>query len=114
MVKNLNDYVRDNSKFLRLEDGEFFEGVYVAYKVVTSKFDPDKETVVYKLRYDDGKETYFQTASVAVAKTLGKLKGGEKIIIKRHGIGTNTKYDISSPDITVTPEEMEPDQDIAF
>lgn len=113
-MKTLNDFVKDNSKFLRLDDGEIFEGFYMAYKITSSQFDPEKETVVYKLRYEDGKDVYFQTASVAVAKILGKLKGGEKIKIKRDGSGTKTKYHISSPDIQIAPEELEPDQDIVF
>lgn len=113
-MKNLNDFVRDNSKFLRLEDGESFEGFYLTFKVTGSKYDPEKETVIYKLRYEDGKEVYFQTASVAVAKTFGKLKGGEKIKIKRKGAGTNTQYLISSPDLQISPEELEPDQEIQF
>lgn len=114
MSKSLSDFVKDNSKFLRLDDGEVFEGSYVGYKVTGSQFDPDKETVVYKFRYQDGKEIYFQTASVAVAKTLGKLKGGENIKIKREGAGTKTKYHISSPDIQISADELEPDQEIQF
>ena len=109
-MKNLNDYVKDNSKFLRLANGETFEGTYVTYKVTGNKFDPEKETVIYKLRYDDGKETYFQTASVAVAKIFGKFKGGEAVKIKRQGEGTNTKYQITSPSIEIHPDELEPDE----
>ena len=62
----------------------------------------------------DGKEIYFQTASVAVAKTFGKFKGGELIKIKREGSGTNTKYFITSPEIKIEDHELEPDQDIQF
>lgn len=114
MSKNLNEFVKDNSKFLRLDDKESFEGTYVTFKVTGSQFDPDKETVVYKLRYPDQKEVYFQTASVAVAKAFGKLKGGELIKIVREGSGTKTKYHISSPDLQVSAEDLEPDQDIQF
>jgi len=114
MTKTLNDFVKDNSKFLRLSNGETFEGTYVGYKVVGSKFDPEKETVIYKLRYQDGKEIYFQTASVAVARVFGNFKGGERIKIKREGEGTNTKYLISSPEIHISPEEMNPDEDVDF
>lgn len=113
-MKNLSEYVRDNSKFLRLESGEVFEGTYVTYKIMGNKFDPEKETVVYKLRYDDGKDAYLQTASVAVAKAISKLKGGERLRIKREGAGTQTKYIISSPDIQISPEELEPDQEVQF
>ena len=99
--KTLNDYVRDNSKFLRLADGESFEGTFVAYKVTASTFDPDKETVVYKLKYKDGKETYWQTVSAAVAKAFSKLKGGEAVSITRKGEGSSTRWDIKSPEATI-------------
>ncbi len=114
MEKSLHDYVKDNSKFLKLEDGEAFEGTYIGFKVTGSKFDPEKETVVYKVKYADGKEVFFQTASVAVARVLGKFKGGELIRIKRKGTGTNTKYEITSPDITVTEDELQPDDEVPF
>ena len=114
MSKNLSDFVKDNSKFLRLDNGEIFEGFYSGFKVTTSQFDPEKETVVYKFKHPDGKEIYFQTASVAVAKTFSMFKGGEKIKVRRDGSGTKTKYHISSPEIQILPEELEPDQDIQF
>lgn len=113
-MKTLNDFVKDNSKFLRLQDKEVFEGNYVTFKVTGSTFDPSKDTVVYKLKYKDGKEVYFQTASVAVARTFGAMNGGEKICIKREGSGTQTKYLITSPDIQIHPDELQPDEDIDF
>lgn len=113
-MKTLNDFVKDNSKFLRLANNEVFEGTYVTFKITGNKFDPEKETVIYKLRYLDGKEIYLQTASVAVAKTFGSMKGGEKVIIKREGSGTQTKYIITSPDIQIHPDELQPDEDIDF
>lgn len=112
MAKTLNDFVKDNSKFLRLQDGESFEGIYVAFKVTPSTFDPEKETCIYKLKYEDGKEIYWQTASVAVARVISKYKGGEAINIKRQGSGTKTKYVISSPDITVDDSELQPDEEL--
>lgn len=112
--RTLNDFVKDNSKFLRLANGESFEGVYRGYKITSNQFDPEKETVVYKLEYTDGKPAFFQTASVAVARVLGKFKGGETVKIVRHGEGTKTKYEIKSPDIQITEEEMQPDEDVPF
>jgi hypothetical protein len=112
--KTLNQFVKDNSKFLRLADGESFEGAYVGYKIATNSYDPEKEMVVYKLRYEDGKEVFWQTASCAVAKLFSKFKGGEKIVITRHGELTNTKYEIKSPDIKITKDELEPDEEVPF
>lgn len=111
--KTLSQFVKDNSKFLRLADGESFDGSYVGYKITTNNFDPDKEMVVYKLRYaDDGKEVFWQTASCAVARLFSKFKGGEKIIITRHGALTKTKYEIKSPDIKIEKDELEPDEEL--
>lgn len=112
MTKTLNDFVKDNSKFLKLEDGETFKGRYMAFKVTTSKFDPEKETCVYKLAFEDGKEVYFQTASVAVARTFSKFTGGEKVSITRHGTGNKTSYEIKSPEIHLTDDELQPDEEL--
>lgn len=116
MSKTLNDYVRDNSKFLRLANGESFKGSFVGYKVTTNTFDPEKEIVVYKLKYDDGKEVFWQTASTAVARAFSKLKGGEVIQITRHGEGNATKWDIKSPEavIDVDADDLAPDQEVPF
>lgn len=107
MSKSLGEFVKDNSKFLRLSDGECFEGIYRTFKVVPSTFDPEKETCVYKLEYPDGKVTFFQTSSIVVAKTFSKFKGGETVKITREGEGNKTKYKISSPDIKVSDEDEE-------
>jgi hypothetical protein len=112
MSKNLNDFVKDNSKFIRLDDGESFEGTFKSFKVVSSQFDPEKETVVYKLAYLDGKESFWQTSSVRVAKLFSKFKGGEIVKITRHGKGNETKYEISSPDIKIEKEEIGPDDEV--
>jgi hypothetical protein len=113
MGKTLNDYVKDNSKFLRLADGESFEGTFVAYKVTASTFDPEKETVVYKLKYKDGKETYWQTASAAVAKAFSKFKGGEAVSITRKGDGPSTRWDIKSPEAGIDVDsDLAPDEDV--
>ena len=112
MNETLTKFVKDNSKFLRLSDGETFTGTYVACKVTQSTYDPEKETVVYKLRYDDGKDVYWQTGSCAVAKLFSKFKGGEKISITRHGELTKTKYEIKSPDIQISRDELEPDEEL--
>jgi len=105
MDKTLNDFVKENSKFLRLSNGESFEGVYRGYKVAASTFDPEKDTCNYKLEYPDGQAVFFQTSSVAVAKTFSRLTGGEMIKIVRDGSGNKTKYHITSPDLEVSEVE---------
>ena len=114
MSKSLNEFVKDNSKFLKIDDGETFEGNYLGYKVATSQYDPDKEVVIYQLEFPDGKKVFWQTGSTAVARVISNFKGGEKIKITRHGTGTGTKYDISSPDVVISKDELTPDEEIPF
>jgi hypothetical protein len=112
--KTLTQFVKDNSKFLRLSDGESFTGSYVGYKISANSYDPEKEIVVYKLKFEDGKEVFWQTASCAVAKLFSKFKGGEKVVITRHGDGTQTKYEIKSPEVMISKDELEPDEEVPF
>lgn len=96
MSESLEDFVKKNSKFLRLNDGEEFTGTYMGFKVVPNSFDPDKDTVLYKLAYEDGQEISWQNGSTKVAREISPMEIGTKIIIKRTGEGTkNTKYEIS-------------------
>jgi len=116
MPKSLDKYARENSKYLMLTDGETFEGTYIGYKIVPSRFDPDKETVIYGLKYTTGETTNFQSSSTFVAKTLSKLSDGDTVKITRKGTGTNTKYTITSPALAVAPTpvaepELQPDED---
>ena len=103
-MKTLDDFIKENSKFLKLEDGGSYEGYYKGFKVVPNKYDPDKEQVVYKLEDKEGRGIYFQTASVAVAKAFNKLGKGGFFKITRHGVGTSTSYEISIPEDFSKPE----------
>ena|SRR3990167_8628917 len=114
-MSSLDDFIKKNSKFLKLGEGESFEGIYEAHKTSPSTFDPEKETVVYTLRYMDGHKIFWQTSSVKVARFISKLDPGNKLKIKRIGTGTNTKYEISSPDILeIDDSELKPDDEVPF
>ena len=112
MSKTLDQYAKENSKFLTLGDGEKFEGYYVAYRIVPNSFDPEKETIVYKLKHKTGEFTYLQSASTYCAKMFGKLKEGDAVKVTRHGIGMKTKYLIESPALqagVVGESDLQPD-----
>jgi len=113
MTETLKDFVKNNSKFLRLGNGESFVGIYKGYKITQNNFDPDKQMVVYKLAYPDGKEIFWQSSATSVARTLAEFKGGEKIVITRHGEGQKTKYSIASDDVRVTPDDQG-DEEVPF
>lgn len=95
MNKSLKDYVKENQKFLKLKDGEVFDGTYHGYIMGIT---PDgKESPVYKVKYLDGKSVLFQTTSMKVAMTFDEIPEGSAIRIKRSGLMKDTKYDITTP-----------------
>jgi hypothetical protein len=113
MSDSLKKFVKDNSKFLMLGDGETFLGTYKGFKVMPNSYDPEKEIVCYKLTYEDGKDIYWKTASLKVANIIADIPVGGKIKITRHGKDTDTKYDVSSPDVTKgVKDELSPDEEL--
>ena len=110
---DLKKFVKDNSKFLMLADGESFLGEYKGFKIMPNSYDPEKEIVCYKLTYEDGKDIYWKTASLKVANIISEIPVGGKIKIKRSGTDTTTKYDVSSPDVThISKDELAPDEEL--
>ena len=122
-MDDLNDFVKKNSKFLKIESGEIFEGTFLSYAVGPSKFDPEKMTVTYTLSAE-GRKLFWQTASNNVARTFAKLKPGALIRISAKGQGTQKQYQVTSPDllppsqpsggIDISPDELKPDDEVPF
>lgn len=96
-MKDLNQFAKDNQKFLKLGDGESFKGFYIGYSIGVSRFDPEKEVVNYKLRYEDSEKSIFWGSSRSdVAMTFSKIKPGTLIKIVRYGTDkNNTSYKIA-------------------
>lgn len=96
-MKDLNQFAKDNQKFLKLGDGESFRGFFVGYTIGISRFDPEKEVVNYKLKYEDGEKTIFWGSSRSdVASIFAKIKPGTLIKITRAGSDkSNTSYKIT-------------------
>ena len=105
-MTELADWVRRNSKFLQLADGESVEGTYEGYKISANNFDPEKERVVYKLSID-GQSKYFQSAAASVARFFDLLPVGSSVKITRAGLKMDTKYTCVSPDAPHVEQEEE-------
>ena len=86
---DLKNWVKKTSMFIKLDDGESYEGVFEGYKIVPSSLDPTKETVQYKL---DGK--FLQTSSKGLARAIDAVPEGSKVKITREGTAAKTQYKV--------------------
>lgn len=124
MSKDLKDFVVNNRKFLKLEDGETVKAVYHGYKIIPNRFDPEKEVVSYRLTIDGmdkDKVINWECGRADVAEQMESIPVRSTIVISRSGAGTSdTKYDIKLgteqfegkeprilPDLPVTIAEQE-------
>ena len=96
MAETLEQFAKENSKFLRLENNETFTGKFVSYKIAPSEFDPEKEVVLYTLEAPTGRKVIWKTGSSGVAKRMGQLAPGSTITITRRGTGTQTQYRVTT------------------
>ncbi len=86
-VGDLGNWAKKNSKFLKLADGESYEGVYKGYKEGTNmNGDP---TIIYKI---DDKELKSSSAKLAVSFDVIPLE--TKIKLSRAGEGLKTIWTV--------------------
>lgn len=91
-MSGLQDYVKRNSKTVMLKDGESVEAIYQGYTVGANKYDPEKETVYYKLELPGFGIKMFSSAALGLAKLFDTIEEGTEIKLTRDGEGTKTKY----------------------
>lgn len=101
----LKKWIKQNSKFLKLADGETITAAYLGFKFVQSSFDSDKETVRYTLMTSEG-EKLWDTSSKVVADFFDKVTPEGTVKIKRLGEGRDTEYVLS---VVKDPEDTEVD-----
>lgn len=96
MSNDLKQWAKDNTKFLKILNGETFEGFYMGFNIVPNTFDPDKQSIQYKLKYTDCENiVYWTNGSTSVANAMSNFEEGDVITISRTGSGTHdTKYEI--------------------
>ena len=92
-MTELGDFAKRNSQFITLADGESVEAVYKDYVIAPNSFDPEKETVNYKLETEYGTKT-FRSGACGLARLFEKIKKGSKVKITRNGTGNKTSYQI--------------------
>ncbi len=99
-MKDLETFIKDNKKFVKLLSGQTFEGFYRGYVVGKDPFDKNienpKDTVVYRLQ-EDGSEKIltWNCKQSRVAEDMSKIAVNSKIRITRSGSGANdTRYTI--------------------
>ena len=90
----LADWTQKNSKYLKLQDGEKVKVFFRGYKMVTSSFDSEKETIRYTLDTLLGIVTVQKNYHNA-AMFFDETKKGQQVLIERNGSGVNTKFKLS-------------------
>ena len=101
MGKSLDQFIKDNKKFIKIKAGETFVGFYRGYVVGRDPFDKDlenpKDTVVYRLEEEGtNKVLTWNCKQSRVAEDMAKIPVDSKIKIVRTGGGTNdTRYVIT-------------------
>ena len=96
-MSELSDFVLSKQRFVKLGDGEEFQGFFLGAKIIPDKFkikdDPKATTVEYKFQTGDRNMTW-TNGTVGVAAKMGKAKEGQEVRIKRIGLGAKTVYDV--------------------
>ena len=96
MSSDLDNYIKENAKFLRVGDGESIVLIYKGYSVVDDRFNPGKKVVSYLFQYTDSDKTIpWNKSSSKVAVQMAKFAPGDKLKISRLGEGPASTYSIS-------------------
>jgi hypothetical protein len=109
-MSDLSKYVKNNSKFLSIQDGESVTMIYKGFSIIPDRFNPGKETVSYLFQDpESGKSIPWTKSSNKVAIQMNKINVGETISITRSGEGMGTAYKIkvvnSKPQAYSEPDE---------
>lgn len=95
MAQDLNSYIKNNSKFLKIEDGQTVTMVYKGFSIIPDRFNAGNETVQYLfLDPTTNKTLPWSKSSTRVAAQMAKIPVGETVTISRLGEGTETVYRI--------------------
>lgn len=111
-MSDLNDFIKNNQKFFKLQDGESSICTYMGYSIGINRFDPEKEIANYKLKpqeYD--KAIFWGCGRIDVAMAFNKIKPGTMVKISRTGTDkSNTSYKIEPYNGVVSSFTPEPDE----
>lgn len=95
MSQELGEFIKNNSKFLKIQDGEDVTLIYKGYSIIPDRFNPGKETVQYLFLDPMANKTLpWAKSSTKVAAQMAKIEVDTLINITRMGEGTETTYRI--------------------
>lgn len=90
----LSDQARKMSPYFRVSPGEEVTVVYNGFKIIPNKFDPEKETIQYKLGLD-GSSKFWETGSGKVALFFDTCLEGDIVSIKNAGEDKKPVYELT-------------------
>lgn len=97
MGKSLDQFLKDNAKYIKINDGESIDVEYQSFRVIGDRFNPGEETIEWSLRYPDAEKAIpWTNKSKKVVLEMKNIQPGEFIRISRTGEGPKTQYSIIS------------------
>ena len=90
----LSEIAKKLSNYLKVLPGEEAKVVYVGFKEIPNKFDPEKTTVQYTFMVDDNKK-YWENGAPKVALFFDDKQEGDIISIKNVGDEKKAKYELA-------------------
>ncbi len=99
MTESLGEHFKKSQKYLSLGDGEIFQGSYVSWAPITTKW--GKPGYLFTFERGDGSRVEWTTGNTKAIRQISDLldkgmKKGDPIQIKREGTEKDdTKYIIS-------------------
>ena len=96
---DLKTWARENSPFIRLNDGDSETGIYKGWKEVADAYNPGKVKIRYSIEIG-GKIKTFDNGSSAVAMQFDTAKEGDLVKITAHGTDMRKRYTVD-----VLPDE---------
>lgn len=99
----LKQWAKENSNFIKLDDGESFEGIYQGYVFAVNQ--NGQETPCYKFKTTDGKQKMLQSQNKALCDAFdeesGTFKKNDSVKITRRGLDKNTRYEVEPGDLVI-------------
>ena len=81
---DLTTWVKENSPYVRLKDGESMTGKYMGFSTVQDTFNPLKEKIRYHIEVD-GKMKFFDSGSSRLALVFDEIEKGKLITLTSEG-----------------------------
>jgi len=90
----LSEIAKRLSNYLKVLPDEEVQVVYVGFKEIPNKFDPEKNTVQYSFMVD-GVKKYWENGSPKVALFFDDKQEGDIVSIKNVGDDKKAKYELA-------------------